>query len=70
MFNKEKKYTMDEFEEMFINAQRKTLIDLENSHKTKNDESDGMTSMFINMMNMIALSTLHNNLFGEEKEEE
>lgn len=73
MFNKEEKYTMKEFEEMFNNAEIKALESLKNAAKESGERQEGkdtsMAQMLFNMQNMLAYSELYKQLFkGEENE--
>lgn len=68
----EKKYTMEEFEEMFVKAQAKTMTILEKTIREKDNgkEMDAMTGFVFTMQNMMVMSELYKNLFkGEGKNE-
>lgn len=67
------KYTMDEFEDMFIKAQKETIKelteDMEEHLKDNEDEEQtaGMNIAFM-MQNILVTAKLHQKLFGKEEE--
>ena len=66
----ENKYTMKEFEEMFVEAQKVTMNELEKDFKKVNKECGDEDNTFVVcniMMSMVSLSTLHKNLFKKEE---
>ena len=68
----EKKYTMKEFETMFIKAQAQTITKLEKAIKEKDTKHKlgAMASLAFTMQNMMVISELYEELFkGEENNE-
>ena len=71
MFNKEKKYTIEEIKEMFNKAEEKAIAKLDSditNAMTKNGKDDTMTKMIMGMQNIMAISELKNQLFNEDTE--
>lgn len=63
-----KKYTMEEFKEMYKLAERATLEKLKNDfNKASGGELDQMQELGFTMQNMIVVAELKNELFKEEK---
>ena len=73
MFKKDNKYTMEEFEEKFLEAQRKTIEELDKQMKEVKKENgveeEGMSSILYSMQNMMVIAKLHSYLFDEKGEE-
>lgn len=71
MFNKEKKYTVEEFKEMFKKAEDKAIAklnsDIENA-MTRSGKNDPTAKMIMGMQNIMAIAELHNQLFNEDTE--
>lgn len=63
-----KKYTMDEFEKMYLEAQKvvmeKLNQDLENADKE--NKMDAIGSMMYNLHNMMVMAEMHGELFKKE----
>ena len=75
MFNKkEEKYTMEEFKEMFKEANHKTMEKLMGDYKTagaqNNKEIDPMAEFAFSLQNSLVISVLEHYLFNEEEGEE
>lgn len=70
MFSKSEKYTMEEFEKKFNEAQAKALEELSGKFDEAVAESDtprdSMAGFAFNMQNMLTLSVLKKHLFGKE----
>ena len=68
-----KKYTMEEFERKFIEAQKKSVEKLRgHMHEAiiqSGKDGDEMYEMLDEMKNMIAYAVLHKYLFGDEDDE-
>ena len=70
------KYTMEEFEDMFVKAQAETIRELEADFKRANEEAsknlnvekDDMFVMSNLLLTLTATACLHKNLFHKEKE--
>ena len=68
------KYTMDEFEDMFVKAQKETIKELEKDleqHIKDNedeDQTDGMAKLAFTFQNILVTAKLHQKLFGKEEE--
>ena len=64
-----KKYTMEEFEEMFAEATAKTIEKLLNEFKkqTKEEELNPMAEFAFSMQNTMVLAELHKELFKESE---
>lgn len=64
-----KKYTMEEFKEMFKEAKKKALEEIINDKKIE-EKNDPMFLMTISMTSMLGISKLEEILFKEEKTNE
>ena len=68
------KYTMDEFEDMFLKAQTETIKELEEDleeHLKNNEDEDqtgGMGKLAFMMQNVLVTAKLHQKLFQKEEE--
>ena len=68
MFNKNIKYTMEEFKEMFDTAKKKFIE--EDSADIKDKIDDPVAGFMATMMGVSAVTKLETMLFGENKKEE
>lgn len=68
MFNKNKKYTIEEFKEIFDNAKKKFIEEENADNKDKID--DPVAGFITTMLGVGAITKLEIMLFGENKEEE
>ena len=68
MFNKNKKYTMEEFKEIFDNAKKKFIEEESADNKDKID--DPVAGFMMTIMGVGAITKLETMLFGENKKEE
>ena len=65
-----KKYTMEEFQEKFLEAQAKTMEEYEKKSKEAlGEDLDFTTKMVDTMRNMMLFSMLYKNLFKDEEGE-
>ena len=64
MFDKNKKYTMEEFKNMFKEVEKKVIKDA-----IKNEDiDDPMANMMISMVTMKTVNDIEKELFGDKKE--
>ena len=67
-----KKYTMEEFERKFMEAQKKSMEELKGyMHEAiiqSGKDGDEMHELLDEMKNMMVYAVLHKNLFGDEDE--
>lgn len=68
MFNKNKKYTMEEVKEIFDTAKNKFIE--EESADIKDEIDDPVAGFMVTMMGVGAITKLETMLFGENKKEE
>lgn len=73
MFKKDNKYTMEEFEEKFLEAQRKTIEELDKQYEELSEkvdkEENPMGKIIYTMQNMMVIAKVHSYLFNEKGEE-
>ncbi len=66
-----KKYTMEEFKEMFNKAMKETIDELEKDYdkaSEENNQKDNIGSFVFTMQNMLAIGKLKSNIFGDRNE--
>ena len=66
----ENKYTMAEFEEMFMEAQKVTMNELEDDFKKVSKECNDEDNTFVitnTIMSVLSMATLYKNLFKKEE---
>lgn len=72
MINKKKKYTYEELEELFLDAQNKTIKNLNNKiveAQKETGKENPTQSMIMNLQNMLCLAELYQMLFKGEDDE-
>ena len=71
MFNKEKKYTLEEIKVMFNKVEEKAIAKLDSditNAMARSGKNDPMSKMIMGMQNIMAIAELKNQLFNEDTE--